>query len=72
MIAKYAFSNQNSIFMHMAHLHFPAEFPLQEKWLHLLNTEPQTQIGIEAADTELHISASIHGAGINVIVVKQI
>ncbi|WP_256385908.1 MULTISPECIES: hypothetical protein [Clostridia] len=38
----------------------------------LLNTEPQTQIGIEKADTELHISASIHGAGINVIVVKQV
>lgn len=72
MIAKYAFSNQNSIFMHMAHLHFPTQFPLQEKWPHLLNTEPQTQIGIETADTELHISASIHGAGINVIVVKQV
>ena len=42
------------------------------KWLHLLNAEPQTQIGIEKADTELHISASIHGAGINVIVVKQV
>lgn len=42
------------------------------KMANLLNTEPQTQIGIEKADTELHISASIHGAGINVIVVKQV
>ena len=70
LIAKYAFSNQNSIFMHMAHLHFPDRFPFQEKWLHLLNTEPQTQIGIETVDDALHLNASIHGAGITVIVAK--
>ena len=41
-------------------------------WLQLLNTQPQTQVSIEQADTELNISASIHGAGINVIVIKEI
>lgn len=35
-------------------------------------TLPQTQVSIEQADTELNISASIHGAGINVIVIKEI
>lgn len=35
-------------------------------------TQPQTQVSIEQADTELNISASIHGAGINVIVIKEI
>lgn len=34
-------------------------------------TLPQTQVSIEQADTELNISASIHGAGINVIVIKE-
>ena len=72
MIAKYAFSNQNSVFIHMAHLQFPDLCPLPEHWLQLLNTRPQTQVSIEQADTELNISASIHGAGINVIVIKEI
>lgn len=72
MIAKYAFSNQNSVFIHMAHLQFPDLCPLPEHWLQLLNTQPQTQVSIEQADTELNISASIHGAGINVIVIKEI
>ena len=72
MIAKYAFSNQDSVFMHMAHLQFPEDCTLPEHWLQLLNTHPQTQVSIEYADTELNISTSIHGAGINVIVIKEI
>lgn len=74
-IARYAFSNQNSIFMHMANLHFPEHFPLSGNWLHLLHSEPQTQLSTEQvadSDNALHISASIHGAGINVIVVKRL
>ena len=72
MIAKYAFSNQNSIFMHMAHLHFPEQCPMPDHWLSLLNTSPQTQISIEQAENELNISASIHGVGINMIIVEEI
>lgn len=49
MIAKYAFSNQNSVFIHMAHLQFPDLYPLPEHWLQLLNTQPQTQVSIEQA-----------------------
>ena len=72
MISKYEFTNQTSDFIHMAHLQFPDLCPLPEHWLQLLNTRPQTQVSIEQADTELNISASIHGAGINVIVIKEI
>lgn len=72
MIAKYAFSNQDSVFMHMAHLQFPEHCTLPEHWLQLLNTHPQTQVSIEYADTHLNISSSIHGTGINVIVIKEL
>lgn len=71
MIAKYAFSNEHSVFMHMAHLHFPEQCPLPNHWLSLLNTSPQTQISMEQAEHELNISASIHGVGINVIIVEE-
>ena len=72
MIAKYTFSNEHSIFMHMAHLHFPEQCPMPDHWLSLLNTSPQTQISIEQAGNELNISASIHGVGINMIIVEEI
>ena len=72
MIAKYTFSNEHSIFMHMAHLHFPEQCPMPDHWLSLLNTSPQTQISIEQAENELNISASIHGVGINMIIVEEI
>ena len=41
-------------------LAFPAEY------------QPQTQISIEQAENELNISASIHGVGINMIIVEEI
>lgn len=68
-IAKYALSNRNSVFSHMAHLGFPEKAPICEEWLHLLQTEPQTQISIEKVDNKLHINAAISGAGLNVIYV---
>lgn len=45
---------------------------MPDHWLSLLNTSPQTQISIEQAENELNISASIHGVGINMIIVEEI
>ncbi len=71
VIAKYALSNHNSIFAHMAHLGFPETSPLPETWVHMLNTEPQAQVGVENANDLLIINSSIKGAGIHVIVVEK-
>lgn len=71
VIAKYALSNANSIFTHMSQLGFPESFPLPDGWIHLLNTEPQTQVSIENIEDKLNISVSIAGAGINVIVINK-
>lgn len=72
VIAKYALSNSNSIFMHMSHLGFPEAFPLPEAWAHMLNTEPQAQVSVENVDDKLNISSAIKGAGIHIIVVKKV
>lgn len=71
VVAKYALSNSNSIFAHMSHLGFPNKISLSEKWIHMLNTEPQSQVDIEINKDKLNISSSISGAGINVIVIKK-
>ena len=72
VIAKYALSNSNSIFAHMSHLGFPEAFPLPEAWVHMLNTEPQSQVSVENVDDKLNISAAIKGAGIHIIVVEKV
>lgn len=72
VIAKYALSNDNSIFEQMSHINFPDKFPLQDEWIHLLNTQPLSQISIENMEDKLSVSASIRGAGIHVIVAKGI
>ncbi|SCJ96254.1 Uncharacterised protein [uncultured Eubacterium sp.] len=72
VIAKYAVSNANSIFTHMAHLGFPESFPLPDEWIHLLSTEPQTQVSIENIEEKLNINAAIAGAGINIIVINKV
>ncbi len=72
VIAKYAMSNANSIFTHMAHLGFPENFPLPDEWIHLLSTEPQTQVSIENIEEKLNINAAIAGAGINIIVINKV
>lgn len=72
LIAKYALLNSDSIFAHMSHLGFPETFPLPEAWVHMLNTEPQSQVSVENVDNKLNISCSIKGAGIHIIVVKKV
>ena len=72
VIAKYALINSNSIFAHMSDLGFPEASPLAEAWVHMLNTEPQAQVSLENVDDLLHISSTIKGAGINIIVVEKI
>lgn len=72
VIAKYVLSNSNSIFAHMSHLGFPEAFPLQEGWIRMLNTEPQSQVHIEKVEGTLHMSSAIKGAGIHIIVVEKI
>ncbi|MCI8608040.1 MAG: helix-turn-helix domain-containing protein [Firmicutes bacterium] len=71
MIAKYALSNSNSIFAHMSHLGFPEVFPLSASWAHMLNTQPQAQVSLEATGDMLHISSAIKGAGIHVIIATK-
>ena len=56
----------------MSHINFPDKFPLQDEWIHLLNTQPLSQISIENMEDKLSVSASIRGAGIHVIVAKGI
>lgn len=70
-IAKYGLSNDDSIFSHMAHLNFPETFPLPEAWLHMLSTEPRSQVGLETVEDRLHISSVIKGAGVHVIVIEK-
>ncbi len=72
VIAEYALSNSNSIFAHMSNLEFPEEFPLSEAWVHMLNTESQAQVFIKNADDALHITSTIKGAGIHIIVVTKV
>ncbi|QIB70076.1 AraC family transcriptional regulator [Aminipila butyrica] len=72
VIAKYALSNANSIFAHMSHLEFPEDFPLSEAWVHMLNTEPPAQVSIENVDDRLHITSTIKGTGIHIIVVEKV
>lgn len=71
-IAKYVLSNSNSIFAHMSNLGFPESFPLPEAWVHMLNTQPQTQVSVETVENTLHISSSIKGTGIHIIVVTKV
>ena len=56
----------------MAHLGFPESFPLPDEWIHLLSTEPQTQVSIENIEEKLNINAAIAGAGINIIVINKV
>ncbi|WP_164914434.1 helix-turn-helix domain-containing protein [Aminipila luticellarii] len=72
VIAKYALSNSNSIFAHMSHLGFSETVPLPEAWVHMLNTEPPSQVSVENVDDKLNISSAINGAGIHIIVVKKV
>lgn len=72
VIAKYELSNSNSIFAHMAHLGFPEACPLPEAWIHMLNTEPQSQVSVENVNDKLSISSVIRGAGIHIIVVEKV
>ena len=72
IIAKYALTNDNSIFSHLSHLGFPNSFSLSDAWLHQLSTEPQTQVDIECIKDKLNISVSLTGAAINVIAVSPV
>lgn len=72
VVAKYVLSHSNSIFAHMSHLGFPEDPPLPEAWVHMLNTEPQSQVSIENADGKLQVCSGIKGAGIHIIVVEKI
>ena len=70
IIAKYAFTNNNSIFSHMANLRFPDKIPLVDGWIHQLSTEPYAQSDIEQVNDMLSINASLTGAGIEVFVIR--
>ena len=71
IITKHALSNQDSIFFHMSQLGFPDKVPVPDKWLQMLNTGPQSQVGIEEIKKELNISATVSGAGIKFITVNK-
>ncbi len=74
-IAKYALSNDNSIFAHMSTLGFPDSYTFPDTWVRMLNTEPKSQIRVESVNEEesmLHLSTVIKGAGIQVIVVEEV
>lgn len=70
IIAKYAFTNSNSIFSHMASLRFPDKVPLADGWIQQFSTEPQTQSDIEEVNDVISINASVTGAGIEVFVIR--
>lgn len=72
IIAKYALSSTNSIFSHMSHLGFSEQLPLADEWIHLLSTEPETQIYMDNIEDKLNLSVSIAGAGINVIAISEV
>lgn len=72
IITKHALSNQDSIFFHMSQLGFPDKVPMPDKWLQMLNTGPQSQVGIEEIKKELNISATVSGAGIKFITVNKL
>ena len=63
VIAKFALSADNSILTYMSHLKFAKTFPLPESWIHLLNTEPLSQLQTETVSEEINISSTIKGAG---------
>lgn len=71
VIAKFALSADNSILTYMSHLKFAKTFPLPESWIHLLNTEPLSQLQTETVSEEINISSTIKGAGIHVILVER-
>lgn len=71
IIAKYELTNTNSIFAHMAHLGFPVQIPLTDEWIHLLSTEPQTQVYMDSIEDKLSLSVSIAGTGINIIAINK-
>ena len=72
VIAEYALTNENSVFAHMANLGFTRTFPLPETWMHMLNTEPLSQVSIETAQDKLNISSAVKGAGIHIIVIEKL
>ena len=72
VIAKYALSNKESIFSHMSQIGFQEKTSIPNEWLQLLQTQPQTQIGLETADNGLDISSSISGAGISFITINKV
>lgn len=72
IVAKYVLSKANSIFTHMAHLGFPNDCPIPQGWMHMLNTQPSTQVNVREVAEELSISSMIKGAGVHVILVKKI
>lgn len=72
VIAKYALTNTDTIFAHMSQLGFPEAFPLPEAWVHMLNTQPQSQVSVENVDDKLHISSAVKGAGIHIIVARKV
>ena len=72
MIAKYALTNDTSIFAQMSYLNFLDNFPFQEEWIHLLNTEPLSQVTVKNAEETLDINASLRGAGVQIIVASEI
>ena len=72
IIAKYALTNTSSIFAHMSHLGFSEQLPLADEWIHLLSTEPQTQVYTDSIDDRLSLSISIAGAGINVVAISKV
>lgn len=72
VIAKYALSNNDSIFAHMSHLMFPTESTLPGHWINMLNTGPQSQVCIENVDNKLNITSAIKGAGIHIVFVTKV
>ncbi len=71
-ITKVLLSNANSIFTYMSQLGFPSAPDLSKDEIGLLNTQPQTQINIECIKDNLHVSSTINGAGIEVILISKI
>lgn len=72
IVTKYTLSNKESIFSHMSQIGFPENIPISDGWMHLLHTQPQSQISLETAENGLNISASISGAGLNFITINKV
>lgn len=65
------FTNENSVFSHMAELGFPDCFRISPSLRHLFRTQPRTQIRTETAENLFPVSSFISDAGIQVTVLQK-